>query len=89
MGKGQLYVIGSADDVYPRTNNHKPIAPRTSTVIENIRNPGRSVGENKKKCLLVISSGNRHSNDHLTTVHRGMTEEELLTMKLRGEEEIR
>lgn len=42
--QGQLYVIGPADDVYPsRTNNHKPIAPRTGSVIENIRSPGISV----------------------------------------------
>lgn len=43
MGKGQLFVIGPPDDAYPKTNTHKPIAPRTGSVIENIRNPGISV----------------------------------------------
>ncbi|XP_065213069.1 upstream stimulatory factor 1-like isoform X1 [Planococcus citri] len=45
---GQLYVIGSTDDVYPKTNNHKPIAPRTSSVIESIRNPGISRDDRRR-----------------------------------------
>lgn len=46
---GQLYVIGPADDVYPsRTNNHKPIAPRTGSVIENVRSPGISRDDRRR-----------------------------------------
>ncbi|KAK7574029.1 hypothetical protein V9T40_011220 [Parthenolecanium corni] len=36
---GQLYVIGSADEVYPKANSHKPIAPRTASVVENVGSP--------------------------------------------------
>lgn len=41
--KGQLYVIGSADEVYPKANSHKPIAPRTASVVENVGSPVISV----------------------------------------------
>ncbi|XKL65115.1 hypothetical protein PGB90_005201 [Kerria lacca] len=44
----QLFVIGPPDDAYPKTNTHKPIAPRTGSVIENIRNPGISRDDRRR-----------------------------------------